>query len=279
MGRPKKVDDSWKVGKVNDNWTIYTREDAKKILGLEDKPVKEKQKTRRTYKSKTPLNEHQAKKKRVAQKKEEREDQLQAREIVGELFKDHLPEFIEKRKQDFEEMFKVFQINNEDKFVEGNSKISQGKLSNLLSKPLTAVIGASTAISASELLTCSQCYWDCVNIANESITYVPSIEQFCGMMGMSSKRLIQYYYSNDQELSEAAEMIKDRFIDWYTINGMTNRVNSIMAMFTMKARFGLRDNDTPPVVINNQTTTVPQDEISKLAARYDKIIDVDFDEV
>lgn len=236
-------------------------------------------KTRRTYKSKKPLNENQERKERRTKKKEEREDQLQAREMVGDLFKEHLPEFIEKRKEDFVEMCKIFQIDNDDKLCEGNAKISQGRLSNLLSKPLSVVVGMSTKLSASDLLTCSQCYWDCVDIANESIVYVPSIEQFCGMMGMSSKRLVQYYYSNDPELAEAAEMVKDRFIDWYTVNGMTNRANSIMAMFTMKARFGLRDNDTPQVVINNTTTTVPQDEISKLAAQYDSIVDVDFDEV
>lgn len=236
-------------------------------------------KTRRTYKSKTPLNEHQEKKERVAKKKEEREDQLQAREMVGDLFKEALPQFIEKRKQEFEEAYNTFISVNEEKLMAGDTKISQGKLSNLLSKPLASVIGISAKLSAQDLLTASQCYWECVNLANESIVYVPSIEQFCGMMGMASSRLVDYYYSSDKELAQAAEMVKDKFIDYYTVNGMTNRVNSIMAMFTMKARFGLRDNDTPQVVINNQTTTVPQDEISKLAAQYDSIVDVDFDEV
>lgn len=73
--------------------------------------------------------------------------------------------------------------------------------------------------------------------------------------------------------------MKDRFINYYTVNGMTNRVNSILVIFTLKAGYGMRDNDTPQFVINNTTTTVPQDEISKLAAQYDKIIDVDFEEV
>lgn len=240
--------------------------------------VKAKPKTRRTYKSKTPLTQAEERKKRIADKKEEQAQQLKARGIVGDLFKEALPQFIEKRKQEFEEAYNIFVSVNEKKLMAGDTKLSQGKLSNLLSKPLAAVVGMSAKLSAEDLLTCSQCFWECVSLANESIVYVPSIEQFCGMMGMSSSRLVDYYYSSDRELAEAAEMVKDRFIDYYTVNGMTNRVNSIMAMFTMKARFGLRDNDTPQVVINNTTTTMNQDDIASLEAKYgfgNNIIDID----
>lgn len=239
-------------------------------------------KMRRTYKSKTPLNQHQEKKARVAKKKEDLEQQLEARQIVNDLFQSNLPTFIEKRKQEFEEVIKLFATEYEDRIMAGDNKIPQDDLEYAIMKPMITISGAERKYSAQDLLMLNECYWNCVRKANkvmQTTTFVPTIEQFCGFMSAPKNIMTTLYNSNDPEVANAAEMIKDRFVNYYTVNGMTNRINAILTIFTLKAGYGMRDNDVPQVVINNQTTTVPQDEISKLASQYDTIVDIDFDEV
>lgn len=241
-----------------------------------------KPKTRRTYKSKTPLNEHQEKKARITKKKEEQVQQLQAREMVADLYKRNIPAFIEKRREEFDNALAMFKNDYEARIAMGDNKIPQDDLEYLISKPLILISGADRKYSAADLLMFNECYWDCVRRANKvmgNTAYVPTLQQLSGLMSMPQSTFTAFYNSSDKELANAAEIVKDRFVNYYTVNGMTNRVNSILVIFTLKAGYGMRDNDTPQVVINNTTTTVPQDEISKLAAQYDKIIDVDFEEV
>lgn len=245
-------------------------------------PPTEPVKLRRTYKSKIPLNEHQEKKERIANKKEELAKQEEARKMVADLYQNNLSLFIEKRKQEFQEVANLYAIENEDRIMAGDNKLPQDDLEYLISKPLITISCAERKYSAANLLTFSECYWDCVRQANKimkSTTYIPTTQQFCGMIGMAATDVSRLCNSNDKEVANAMEMIRDKFINYYTVNGMTNRINSIFTIFTLKAGYGLRDNDVPQVIVNNQTTTVPQDEISKLAAQYDTIVDIDFDEV
>lgn len=239
-------------------------------------------KTRKSYKSKTPLTENQALKKKRADKKQEIDQQLEARDMVAELYQSNLPVFIDKRKEEFEEAIKLFAAENEERIAMNDNKLSQDDLEYLISKPLITISGAERKYSATDLLTFNQCYWDCVRKASKvmgNTAYVPTMEQLCSMMSMPSSQMWRLYNSNDPEVANAVEMIKDKFISYYTVNGMTNRVNSIMAMFTMKARYGLRDNDTPQVVINNNTTTTDQNVIESLESKYEAMNIVYPDEV
>jgi hypothetical protein len=54
-----------------------------------------------------------------------------------------------------------------------------------------------------------------------------------------------------------------------------------MAIFTMKAQYGMRDNDAPQVNITNVNNTVPKQDIADLERQYNfgdtTIIDIDGD--
>lgn len=241
--------------------------------------TKEPVKMRRTYKTKNPLTENQVRKAKIQKKKEEQIQQLQTREMLADLYKKNIPTFIQKRREEFDSALTLFVTEYEDRIAMQDNKIPQDDLEYLISKPLITISAAERRYSAADLLMFNECYWECVRMANKvmgNTAYVPTLQQLSGLMSMPQSTFTAFYNSNDKELANAAEIVKDRFINYYTVNGMTNRINSILVIFTLKAGYGMRDNDAPQVVVNNTTTTLNQDDISALEAKYnfDKIIDI-----
>lgn len=230
-----------------------------------------KTKTRRTYKSKEPLNENQVLKKKKAEKRQEMVAQEEARALINDLYQANLPQFIEKRKEEFEKVVKLYESENEERIAMRDNKLSQDDLEYLISKPLITISGAERKYSPTDLLMFNECFWDCVRRANKvmgNTPYIPTLQQLSKLMGVPESYFTRLYNSNDIEVANVTEMIKDSFINYYTVNGMTNRINSIMAIFILKAGYNMRDNEPPRTVINNITTTVAHDEIEKLEAQY-----------
>lgn len=256
---------------------------AKKSETKNEEKATKTTKTRKTYKSKTPLNENQAKKKRVADKKQELAQQIEARDMVAELYQSNLPVFIDKRKQEFEEVVKLYAKEYDEQIAIGNNKLPQDDLEYIISKPLITISGAERKYSPADLLMFNECYWECVRRANKVMSpsvYVPTLEQLSGLMSMPKSMFSRMYNSNDTEMANAAERVKDKFINYYTVNGMTNRINSILVIFTLKAGYGLRDNDnTPQIVINNNATTTDKNVIESLESKYEAMNIVYPDEV
>lgn len=202
-------------------------------------------------------------------------------DLIKKKFEVMIPTYIEERKKQFENMLEDFKIANEVTIREKHGKISHTKLSSLLSKPLFFGGISKTEISATDIFTYSQCYWDCVDIANESILYIPTLYQLCGLMGISTSTFVNYKSNSNEDVREAVKMVFDRFVDFYTVKGLTSELNTIMAIFTMKAQYGMRDNDAPQVNITNVNNTVPKQDIADLERQYNfgdtTIIDIDGD--
>lgn len=191
-------------------------------------------------------------------------EQKKAYDIIASEFSKKLPEYIEKREKEFEQTLETFLIEN-DRIIEiKQGKVAHIRLSNLLSKPLIFGGVVNTKISAADMAMFSECFWDCVAKASEKILYVPTIEQFCGLMGISVFSFLKYRDNPDENIRETVQMIYDKFCDYYTVKGLTQELNTIMAIFTLKARYGLRDNDAPQMVVNNFSTTVQRDELEEL---------------
>lgn len=195
-------------------------------------------------------------------------EQANVNDIVSQKYSDMLPKFIEERKTEFEKLLKDFSIENEVLIESRMGKINTYKLSNMLSKPMFINGFALSKISAYDLMTYAQCYWECVGMAASKLVYVPTLEQMCGLMGISVVTFKNYQMSSDPSIREAVQMIYDKFVDYYTVKGMTSELNAIMAMFTLKARYGMRDNDTPQMVVNNYNNTLSQSSIDDLEKKY-----------
>lgn len=192
-------------------------------------------------------------------------------------FSEKLPIFIEQRKKDFEEMLEVFKIENDVKIKTNSGKVADFKLSNMLSKPLIFNGFVRSKLSADDIWTYSQCYWYCVELANENFLFIPTIQQLSSLMGISKTTFIRYKDSEDENVREVIEMIYDKFVDFYTVRGLKNELNTIMAIFAMKAQYGLRDNEPTQVTFNNISATVNRNDIEELEKQYnipsDDIID------
>ena len=205
-------------------------------------------------------------------------EQKKATDIIAREFSTKLPEYVEKRKKEFEETLEKFKIENDVIIQARQGKVAHLRLSNLLSKPLIFSGIANTKLSASDIAMYSQCFWDCVASASEKILYVPTIEQFCGLMGMSVSSFLKYRDSQDENVREMVQMIYDKFCDYYTVKGLTQELNTIMAIFTLKARYGLRDN-APQTVVNNYNPIVSDAKIEELEKKFhfkdEDVIDVE----
>lgn len=194
--------------------------------------------------------------------------QSNVNDIVSQSFSEKLPKFMEERKTEFEKLLKEFSIENEVLIETRMGKVNTYKLSNLLSKPMFINGFAISKISAYDLMTYAQCYWECVGMAASKLVYVPTLEQMCGLMGISVVTFKNYQTSSDPSIREAVQMIYDKFVDYYTVKGMTSELNAIMAMFTLKARYGMRDNDAPQTIVNNYNSTMSQSSIDDLEKKY-----------
>lgn len=220
-------------------------------------------------KKKVTANSEKVRKHKVAQQLEQLGKIRKEKEgEVVEAFREKIPEFLEQRKTEFESLLSQFEVENEVVIDKGNGKVSCQKLSNFLSQPLIKGGILVSKVSASDVTIYSDCFWECVDRANENCVYVPTIYQFCRLLGVSTEKFTSYRFSQDADLREAVFMVRDRFINYYTIKGLTNELNSIMSMFVMKAQFGLRDNDTPQMVVNNNYQTTVHTNLDEIEKRF-----------
>lgn len=195
-------------------------------------------------------------------------DKLQdAESLIASTFGEKLPEYVEKRRIAFEEELERFKIDNDVIIDAKGGKVSHYKLSNMLSKPLT-MLTRPLKFTAYDIALCAELYWDCVAMASERIVYIPTVQQLSSLMGISVGTFVEYKNSNDISIRQTVEKIYDKFVDFYMVKGLTNELNTIMSIFALKAQYGLRDNDTPQVTVNNYTQTVQQNSIDELEKQF-----------
>ena len=203
-----------------------------------------------------------------------------AEQKIAEEFSKKLPEYVQKRRELFEKTLEDFNIANDVIIQAKAGKVNHYKLSNLLSKPLS-ICPITMKYTAYDISLCAELYWDCISMANETVVCIPTIYQMASLMGCSTESLIKYKNSTDQEIREVMLRIYDKFVDYYTVKGLANELNTIMSIFALKAQYGLRDNDTPQITVNNFSNTVQQSSIDELEKQFNissdgsEIIDVE----
>ena len=79
------------------------------------------------------------------------------------------------------------------------------------------------------------------------------------MIGISSSTLNKYAQSTDGEMRQAVARIKDRFISFYTSRGMKREISEVMSIFTLKAAFGMRDNEQTNITYNDNKIIMSDD--------------------
>lgn len=213
---------------------------------------------------------------REAKKKETNRTLAKVSEIRQEVdakiedeFHKNLPVYIEERKTRFMELLDKCDIQDDVIVDVSTGKVAWYKLTEMLSKPLIFNGIANSIMSAAEISMYADCYWDCaMRLYEMDRRQIPTIEKLCRLMGMSTSTFAKYQEHKDPNVREMVLMVRDLFIDFYTSKGLSGELEKIMTIFTLKARFGLRDNDVAPTVVNNNYTTEIHTDLGDIEKRY-----------
>lgn len=183
------------------------------------------------------------------------------------------PKFLNKRTKEFSKELQAY--IEELPVEEGKETIPLFELTQHAFKPLVKASGFTPLYSASEMSIAYDYYMYCTEQLNKYSTYIPKIEDFCRLMGISTDRFTDYMTSSsDENMREICKQILNYCTAVLADAGLSNRVDKIYAIFHQKSSNKQRDND--PVQFNNFTqnnTVLTPDEFNELAKRYINVDD------
>lgn len=187
--------------------------------------------------------------------------------LILQDYTENFPAFVEQRRAEFAKLLDNYKDKLLDNGVEEDklSSVSTLAISRALGTPFINAYGASLAYSPEQLIMANDFYWESVsNVVNKGFKYVPTIQEFCSLLGISTLTLIRSYASNTQEqMREAVQIIKDSFSSYYIQCGMKREYSEVMAIFTMKSSLGMRDNEPPITIINNTSVLADEQSVEK----------------
>lgn len=113
-----------------------------------------------------------------------------------------------------------------------------------------------------------------VSMLNTKIKYIPMINDFCRLLGISRSTYSKYKAGEDGEYENIMYMIED-YIGGFMLQGaMNGSIKEVSAMFTAKSTLGYKD--TPDNVVNNNLI-IPTKEATDLYNDYMKNLVVNKD--
>lgn len=187
--------------------------------------------------------------------------------LILQDYTENFPAFVEQRRAEFAKLLDNYKDKLLDNGVEEDklASVSTLAISRALGTPFINAYGASLAYSPEQLIMANDFYWESVsNVVNKGFKYVPTIQEFCSLLGISTLTLIRSYASNTQEqMREAVQIIKDSFSSYYIQCGMKREYSEVMAIFTMKSSLGMRDNEPPITIINNTSVLADEQSVEK----------------
>lgn len=187
--------------------------------------------------------------------------------LILQDYTENFPAFVEQRRAEFAKLLDNYKDKLLDNGVEEDklASVSTLAISRALGTPFINAYGASLAYSPEQLIMANDFYWESVsNVVSKGFKYVPTIQEFCSLLGISTLTLIRSYASNTQEqMREAVQIIKDSFSSYYIQCGMKREYSEVMAIFTMKSSLGMRDNEPPITIINNTSVLADEQSVEK----------------
>lgn len=106
-----------------------------------------------------------------------------------------------------------------------------------------------------DIIFCLEFYKELTNKINEKVRYIPIIEDFSCLLGISRTTLNKYRNTRGQEYEDAINMVYD-YVGGYISQGtMMGSIKEVSGIFAMKSTLGYRDQDMQ-VNINNNTLNI-----------------------
>lgn len=196
-------------------------------------------------------------------------------------FEKDFPKYIKKAKAKFgRELDKLYvnaEIDNPELYY-GKNKINIIDIENYLCSSLTNYYGIKPKYTATHISLASKFFWDVVNRLNaKGIYFVPTIELFCIMLGISTVTFKEYQTTGDDEMKNAIELVLDRFKAYYIQRGMTRELDNQMTIFNLKANYGMKDTEAPINIGNAVFASVDKDYDKRVQEKFGiSMDDIDF---
>ena len=257
-----------------------------KFKTVEEKSKEEKPKKKspnpkgnqRTRVAKAGVSLEETKKRAIKEKANEENKKNQAYvknqlEIIGQKFLENPEPFFEAKEKEIAKVIAKYGNLQVEDIENGvmNKKDYSIHITHHISKPIFNYLGQKTKYNSISLQASSDFYWERVVLPlNEKIYYIPMIQHYLGIIGISSDTFQRYIDSGDEQIRETCKIIIDKFIAYYQNNAMQKHISEIMTMFVLKTTFKQKENEQP--IINNfhNTTITPNEKVNKLLRDYGK---------
>lgn len=180
-----------------------------------------------------------------------RESQLQVLEIA----KTKLPKLFKKRAKELANQIEQYNVRvmQNGELIDSNEQLLD--LCEYAFKPIINTNGVMMAYNYNEIAVGFDYYRGIVKKLNKNGNfYVPTKEDFCRLMGISTATFLNYANSNVEEMREICAMITDYLASIYTQMGLTGKIEKLTAMFYQKSALGRKETSveqTPQQVTNN----------------------------
>lgn len=112
-------------------------------------------------------------------------------------------------------------------------------------------------------------YKEIVEELNVGIKYVPSIHDYCSLLGVS-KGTLNNYKNEDEEYEEAISRIEDYFVSFLLQTGMQGKTEQVSTIFGLKAVHGLKDSND--LIIQNNTQVVQNRSVDDILTSYKELV-------
>lgn len=193
----------------------------------------------------------------MAEKKKETKTEIIAKNADLELvqkqlvrnFEQEFPSYIKKAQRKFRR--DIDRLCDDAREIEvpesysGRNKINTIGIENYLCNTITRY-GGKPKYNATSMSLASDFFWQTINQINEKgIYFVPTIELFCNMIGISTQTFKSYVNDVDENMRNAIEIMQDRFKGYYIQRGMTRELDNQMTIFNLRANFGMKDTEAP----------------------------------
>lgn len=112
-------------------------------------------------------------------------------------------------------------------------------------------------------------YKQIVEELNIGIKYVPSIHDYCSLLGVS-KGTLNNYRNEDEEYDEAISRIEDYFVSFLLQTGMQGKTEQVSTIFGLKAVHGLKDSND--LIIQNNTQVIQNKSVEDILTSYKELM-------
>jgi hypothetical protein len=165
-------------------------------------------------------------------------------ELVKQEFQDNLQGYMDLRLNELIDKLKNMKSND----------FSVIELRNLISEK--NLIGITPKYSNTELAILFDYYKQFIDAINKHTTYLPTKQNFCSFIGVSTATFNNYKQSDDSDRREIIQQIEDYITDIMLTSAQKGQIKEISTMFRAKAEHGYVEAQAPIIIEHKNETDV-----------------------